>query len=90
MRQYLIADDLIRQSGGSISKLEELLEHKLGELGANPVRIDIENPRGLRMPFGNESCAYDYWISGGYTSGGVKEAVINAAKKGEYTVKPVY
>ncbi|PKM73130.1 MAG: hypothetical protein CVU91_06070 [Firmicutes bacterium HGW-Firmicutes-16] len=85
-----VADDIIRQAAGSVSKLEDLLGLEPGDLGTNPVRIDIENPKGLRMPNGNESGSNDYWIPGGYTSGGTKEAVIDAATKGEYTVESVF
>lgn len=85
-----VADDVIRQAGGSVSKLEELLGLKPGTLGTNPVRIDIENPKGLRIPSGNEAGVNEYWFPGGYTSGGAKEAVIDAAKLGEYTVNSVY
>ena len=81
-----VADDIIRQPGGSISKLEELLGFPPGSLGSSPVRIDIGYPKSIRMPSGNESGANDYWIPGGYTSGGVKEAV----GIGEYTVKPIF
>lgn len=85
-----VANDIIRQSRGSVSKLEALLGLEPGALGTNPVRIDIENPRGLRVPSGNETGVNSNWLPGGYTSGGVKEAIVDAAKKGEYTVKPVY
>ena len=85
-----VADDIIKQSGGNVSKLEELLGFNPGDLGTNPVRIDIANPKGLRIPSGNEAGVNNQWLPGGYTSGGSKEAVVDAAKKGEYTVKPVY
>lgn len=43
------------------------------------MRIDIEDTIGLdvRIPSGNETGANDLWIPGGYTSGGVPEAVTN-------------
>ena len=85
-----VADDIIRQSGGSVSKLEELLEFESGALGSNPVRIDIKNPKGLRMASDNELGTNNYWMPGGYTSGGVKEAVIDAVGIGEYTAEPVF
>ena len=47
--------------------------------GGGLVRIDIEDTIGLdvRIPSGNETGANDLWIPGGYTSGGVPEAVTN-------------
>ena len=32
----------------------------------------------------------EYWISGGYTSGGVPEAVIDQIKLREYTISDIY
>lgn len=52
-----IADDLIARAGGGISELERLLGLDPGELGTNPVRIDIANLSGSRMPSGNEKWA---------------------------------
>ena len=38
------------------------------------------------MPQGNEMGAFpDYWLPGGYTIGGIKEAVIDPAPLGTYT-----
>ncbi|HEY5535044.1 MAG TPA: hypothetical protein VIL99_08950, partial [Ignavibacteria bacterium] len=59
-----IADDLITQAGGNVSKLEQLLGLSQGSLGTNPVRIDIVNPTGLRLPSGNELGANAQWIPG--------------------------
>ena len=57
-----------------------------GYLGDDPVIVVFEEPSGLRMPDGNEIGAHpNYWIPGGYTSGGIKEAVIDAASKGTYS-----
>lgn len=41
------------------------------------MRIDISDLDGLnlRMPSGNEVGANSHWIPGGYTDGGVPEAV---------------
>ncbi|MGK8933014.1 RHS repeat-associated core domain-containing protein [Pluralibacter gergoviae] len=72
-----VADDLISRSGGSIPKLEHLLGLSPGDLGDAPVRIDIPNPSGLRMPSGNEPGANEFWLPGGKTSGGIPEAVID-------------
>ena len=81
------ADELIEFANGDISKLEDLLGFDKGYLGNNPIRVDIKSPKGLRMPSGKEIGANMYWIPGGYTSGGIKEAVIDPAISGTYIVK---
>ncbi len=85
-----LADELIAKTGGNVSKLEELLSLEPGTLGANPVRIDISSPNGLRMPSGNELGANSQWLPGGYTGGGIPEATIDPAKIGTYTVKTIF
>lgn len=84
-----IADDLIARARGDISELERLLGLDPGELGTNPVRIDIVNPSGLRMPSGNEKGANSKWIPGGYTSGGIPEIIIDSPGPGQYTIRPI-
>ena len=83
-----VADDVIAQAGGDVSKLEELLGLNPGDLGTNPVRVDIPNPQNIRIPSGNETGAWPgYWTPGGYTKpGGVMEAVIDPVPKTEYIV----
>ena len=84
-----MVDDLIRQAAGDISRLEYLLGLPAGYLGTSPVRVDIPNPTGLRMPSGNERGANELWIPGGYTSGGIMEAAIDPVNSGDYTVLPI-
>ena len=72
-----VADDIVIKSGGDIKKIESLLGLNPGDLGDTPVRIDIYNPTGLRMPSGNEPGANEFWLPGGKTSGGIPEAVID-------------
>ena len=83
-----VADDVIAQADGEVSKLEKLLGLNLGDLGTNPVRVDIPNPQNIRIPSGNEAGAWPgYWTPGGYTKpGGVMEAVIDPVPKTEYIV----
>ncbi len=83
------ADELIKLAGGDRAKLEELLGFDKGYLGKDPVRVDIESPSGLRMPTGNELGANTHWEPGGYTSGGIKEAVVDPAPKGTYIVNEI-
>ncbi len=45
---------------------------------------------GSRMPSGNEAGANPQWIPGGYTSGGVMEAVIDSPSPGQYMVNPIW
>ena len=63
----LVADNLISRTGGNIQKLEQFLSLEPGTLGSFPVRIDIPNPSGLRMPSGNELGANSQWRPGGFT-----------------------
>ena len=60
-----------------------------GYLGTSPVRVDIPNPTGLRMPSGNVPGANGLWIPGGYTSGGIMEAIINPVNPEQYNIKPI-
>ena len=69
--------------------MEQLLGFDPGALGDCPIRIDISKPQGLRMTTGNESGANSYWIPGGYTAGGIPEAVIDQVQPGCYTATPV-
>jgi len=85
-----IADDLIKQADGDVRILEELLGFDSGYLGDRPVRIDISNPSGLRIPSGNELGSNEYWIPGGYTSGGIPEAIIDQPQLGDYAVNPTF
>ena len=79
-----VADELIEEAGGDVRKLENLLGLDPGALGDSPVRVDIDNPSGLRLPSGNESGANSNWIPGGFTSGGLPEAVIDRVQPGDY------
>lgn len=85
-----VADEIIAEANGNVRELEILLGLEQGDLGEFPVRIDIDNPNGLRMPNGNERGASDKWIPGGYTSGGTPEAIIDSPPVGNYTVSRIY
>jgi len=71
-------DRLIESTGGDIS----LIDRKLGMGGyliKNKAVLEvaqIDSPK-VRLPSGNETGASQYWLPGGYTSGGVPEAVID-------------
>jgi hypothetical protein len=85
-----LADELIANAAGNVGKLEQSLGLDPGTLGSAPLRIDIANPQGLRMPSGNELGANTHWLPGGYTSGGLPEGTIDPALAGTYTVKPIF
>jgi hypothetical protein len=84
------ADAIIKQANGDVAVLERLLGLKPGDLGTNPVRVDIPNPQGLRVPSGNERGANEYWVPGGRTSGGIREATVDPVPPGKYNVKKVF
>ena len=84
-----IADELIAKARGNVLELEQLLGLQAGSLGTNPVRIDIAHPTGLRLPSGNELGANSQWIPGGYTSGGLLEAIIDPPIAGQYVVTSI-
>ena len=86
----LVADELIAKSRGDVSELERLLGLDPGELGDSPVRIDLQNPAGLRMPTGNEAGANSQWIPGGYTKGVIPEAIIDQVPVDKLVVSKLY
>ena len=70
--------EIIRNADGDVAKIESVLGLDKGYLGSNPVIVTIQDTSSLRLPSGNELGAWpEYWEPGGYTSGGIKEAVIN-------------
>ncbi|GLQ89401.1 DUF6861 domain-containing protein [Dyella flagellata] len=86
-----LADDAIAKSGGDVRALENMLGLDEGYLGDAPVRVDIPNPAGYRIPTGNEFAANGFWRPGGATwPGGLPEAVIDPVPAGSYVVNPVF
>ncbi len=84
-------DEIIKYADGDVSKIETILGLDQGYLGKNPVVVSIEDTSSLRIPSGNELGAWpEYWVPGGYTSGGIKEAVVNPAAEGTYTYKHLF
>lgn len=84
------ADEMISKANGDVRKLEELLGLNKGDLGDAPVRVDIPEPTGVRMPTGNEPGANEFWIPGGYTSGGIPEVVIDQVPLDKIIVNPIF
>jgi hypothetical protein len=83
-------DKAVAQAAGDVGKLEEILGLPKGELGKQPMLVDVKQPTGLRFPTGNEPGANAQWRAGGYTSGGMPEAVVDQIQPGNYTVRPVF
>ena len=84
-------DRLITETGGDPVKLEQALGLNPGDLSSGQVsilEIAPEHITGLRIPSGNEAGANSNWVPGGYTSGGVPEAVmdLSAITEKDFTV----
>lgn len=79
-----VVEKAIKASNGNPCVLEELLGLNPGYLGENPIVVDIIGPSNIRTLSGNEAGTWpEYWIPGGYTSGGVPEAVVDQIPAGE-------
>jgi hypothetical protein len=66
-----------------------MFEWNRGNTGTNRVlRINIDTTNiqslNLRMPNGNEVGANNLWLPGGYTSGGLSEAIVDVIPMGKY------
>ena len=84
-------NEIINYANGDISKIEKVLGLDKGYLGDNPVIVTINDSSSVRLPSGNELGAWpEYWEPGGYTSGGIKEAVVNPAPEGTYTFRHLF
>lgn len=74
-----------------MAKIESILGLEPGDLGNNPVIVTIKDTSSIRIPSGNELGAWPkYWKPGGYTSGGIKEAVIDPVSEGNYAYKHMF
>lgn len=86
-----VYEQALKASNGDPRMLEELLALDPGYLGDSPVLIDIKNYQNIRMPSGNEPGAWDgLWVPGGYTKGGIPEAVIDQIQKGDYLISNIF
>ncbi len=73
-------DRIVQETGGDLAQLEQRLGLNPGDLTSGNVSalsIDRADLPNLRVPSGNEGGAINNsnWLPGGYTSGGVAEAV---------------
>jgi hypothetical protein len=72
-------DKIFEEADGDMSYVERALGFSEGYFAEHggAWRLDVNDVSGLnlRIPNGNEYGANDFWIPGGYTSGGVPEAI---------------
>ena len=76
-KNYL--NHILQQAQGNLDYVERALGYQSNSLVSGRfVIININNPQryGVTVPSGNEVGANSEWIPGGYTSGGVPEAVV--------------
>lgn len=72
-------DNVLNNAGGDLAKLEKELGYNIGSLeNGDYIIMYVNNPKkyNISLPSGNEMGANDNWIPGGYTSGGIPEAVV--------------
>lgn len=84
-------DKIFSEANGDVAYIEEALGFQKGHFsknGGTMWRIDVDDVSkcNLRIPNGNETGASSLWIPGGYTSGGVPEAVSDTIKLSEAKV----
>ncbi|WP_429092604.1 filamentous hemagglutinin N-terminal domain-containing protein [Aeromonas veronii] len=76
-------DTLVKFSGGDLNVVERKLGLDAGTLTSGKVvalAIKPQDMKNLRIPSGNEGGANSQWLPGGYTSGGIPEAVMDFAE----------
>ena len=85
-----VCDDIAREAKGNLAVYEKALGFEPGYFQGHGglVRIDVIEIADLhiRIPSGNEAGANAYWLPGGYTSGGVPEAVSDLIPKSRILV----
>jgi|GEM_PF-3549864 len=83
-------DEIEQYANGDVSVWEEKLGFDIGYFtrSGGLVRIDIADINGLniRIPSGREDGVNEHWLPGGYTSGGVPEAVTDLVPNNEDNV----
>lgn len=73
-------DNIIKEANGNINVIEQKLGLSQGQLSSGEfsiLEIAPEDFNNIRVPSGNEKGVNDNWRAGGYTSGGVPEAVMD-------------
>lgn len=81
-------DKVLSESKGDLRIVERKLGLDNGYLGESDtiaVYIRPEDMKNIRIPTGNEAGANSQWVPGGYTNGGVPEAVMDFSHKPRVT-----
>lgn len=81
---YFNHEDVFKvvQEGYADDDNELMLEH---------IASNVKHPKNLRMPSGNEPGAWQgLWKPGGFTKGGIPEAVVDQFKPGDYTIGKIF
>lgn len=85
-----VCDDIAKAAKGNLAVYEQALGFEPGYFQGHGglVRIDVPDVADLhiRIPSGNEAGANAWWLPGGYTSGGVPEAVSDLIPKSRILV----
>ena len=85
-----VCDDIAKAANGNLAVYEQALGFEPGYFRGHGglVRIDVLDVADLhiRIPSGNEAGANAWWLPGGYTSGGVPEAVSDLIPKSRILV----
>ena len=85
-----VCDDIAKAAKGNLAVYEQALGFEPGYFQGHGglVRIDVIEVSDLhiRIPSGNEAGVNAYWLPGGYTSGGVPEAVSDLVPKSRILV----
>ena len=85
-----VCDDIAKAAKGDLSVYEQALGFEPGYFKGHGglVRIDVLDVEDLhiRIPSGNEAGANAWWLPGGYTSGGVPEAITDLIPKSRILV----
>ncbi len=85
-----VCDDIAKAANGNLAVYEQALGFEPGYFRGHGglVRIDVLDVADLhiRIPSGNEAGANAWWVPGGYTSGGVPEAVSDLIPKSRILV----
>lgn len=85
-----VCDDIAKAANGNLAVYEQTLGFEPGYFRGHGglVRIDVLDVDDLhiRIPSGNEAGANAWWLPGGYTSGGVPEAVSDLIPKSRILV----
>lgn len=85
-----VCDDIAKAANGNLAVYEQALGFEPGYFQGHGglVRIDVLDVADLhiRIPSGNEAGANAWWLPGGYTSGGVPEAISDLIPKSRILV----